>query len=226
MLQKLNLNSYHHTDSLLVQFVLNDFLLTLEEACIIRTFTDQKVATDEFVQKLTGYLVNLAGSEQAYMRIFSWIVDSGVLTKLKNTSDLLSERTKKGDGDFALLHSTAHKAWIDCLYTVDLIRDFQGSEVDAVYLRKAVEKCLNSIQKLKPAVKKILPKYIEDENMLFFILRNKERFDTQMGALWSKKLFNTHYPDGALAHMTEKFGARGFMNLLPEITMKLQEMAT
>jgi len=224
MLQKSSLNSYHHTDSLLVQFVLNDFLLTLEEAYVIRQFADKKTETDEFINGLNGYLVNLAGSEQAYIRIFSWIVDSGVLTKLKNTSDLLSERTKKCDQDFIELHNSAHKAWIDCLHTVSLIQDFDKGIGDVISLRKAVEKCLSSINKLKPAIKKILPKYIHDENILYFILRHQERFDCQLGPTWSKKLFKTFYPEGALTYMTARFTERGFTNLLPEITLKLQEV--
>lgn len=229
MLEKTGLNSYHHTDSLLFQFVLNDFLLALEEVAIIKALTEESTQPEDFFHKITDYLIKLAGSEQEYMRIFSWIVDSGVLTKLKNTSDLLSERANKSDDYYIDLHNAAHKAWLDCLHTVDLLQELKkgrGNLLKIVELKKSVEKSIASIIKLKPVIKKIIPKYAQDENVLYFILRHRDLFDKHLGKEWTKKFFKALHPHGALDYMTEKYTQRGFTNLIPEINEKLQLMAS
>lgn len=204
--------------------------MTLEEASIIEQFSsigkEEQDDTQLFFDQMTDYLVKLAGSEQEYMRIFSWIVDSGVLTKLKNYSDLLSERAEKNDADYIQLHNSAHKSWLDCLHAVDLIRDIERGKGEINHLSLAVKKALNSIKKLMPVIKKIIPKYDDDENVLYFILRYSQSFDRYLGKGWTRKLFNQLHPQGILPFFKERFDSRGFDHLIPHISQRLEELST
>jgi hypothetical protein len=219
------LYAYHHTSSLVFQFVLNDFLLTLEEASVVNLFTFRPMALDEFFGDLTRYLIKLAGSEQEYQRIFSWIIDAGILTKLKTNSELLAEKGAKSDNDYMELLNAAHKSWLHCIHAVDLLRDVEKARGSIADLKMGVEKALASIQKLKPAIEKIIPKYAHDENVLYFILRHHAHFDRHMGVNWTRNLFSTLHPQGIWNFMKERYETRGFHDHLPMIEQKLVELS-
>lgn len=223
------LNSYHHTDSLLFQFVLYEFLMTLEQVKIIESFFDEKGETDNFNLKIIEYLVKLAGSEHEYMRIFSWIYDSGVLTKLKNYSDLLSQKAEKEDKHYTNLHNATHKAWLSCLHCVDLIRSATLNEevpleLPLDNLKKAVIKTIASIKKLTPDIKKIIPKYADDENVIFFLLRYKKSFDKLLGPAFLKGLFKTMFKEGPFEFLEARYKMRGFEHLIPAISEISKEL--
>ncbi|MCB1113865.1 MAG: hypothetical protein KDK62_03830 [Chlamydiia bacterium] len=225
MLNNCTLYAYHHTGSLVLQFVLNDFLMALEEASFIESFTRNETDSNRFYHQLTCYLIKLAGSEQEYKRIFSWIVDAGVLTKLKTNSDLLSEKGEKSDNDYMELHNCAHKTWLYCLNAVDQLRDVERAQGSITDLKEGVEKAITSLHKLKPLIEKIIPKFAQDENVIYFILRHHESFDRHMGSGWTRKLLSRLYPEGIFDFMKERYETRGFFEHIPRIKLKIEELA-
>lgn len=225
MLNNCTLYAYHHTGSLVLQFVLNDFLLALEEAATVASFTQDETDLNRLYRSLTGYLVHLAGSEEEYKRIFSWIVDAGVLTKLKTNSDLLSERGNHLDNDYLELHNVAHKTWAYCLNAVNLLRDVDRANGSIVELKDGILKALDALYKLKPAIEKIIPKYSQDENVLYFILRHHLYFDRHMGLSWTHNLFKRLHPKGIHSFLKERYEARGFHEHIPLIQQKLKELS-
>ena len=67
-----------------------------------------------------------------------------------------------------------------------------------------------------------------DENVLFFILRHKDKLDSIYGEGFVKKIFNKMYPDGineAENYVKKKYAKRGFHNLLMVIASKFTELA-
>lgn len=216
MLVKRSVNSYHNTASLLFQFVLYEYLMALKQTAIIETFSEKEWAEE----KVAPHLIKMAGSEQEFSRIFSGVIDSGILTKLKNYADLLSERAEKGDADFVLFHSATQQAWVDCLHTVDLIRRHHPVES----LKKSLKKTLASLKKIHPAIKRIIPKYAQDENVLYFILRNQESFDKALGAHWTRRLLLKLHPKGLLMHMKKAYEKRGFESLIPPIAEAIKNL--
>jgi hypothetical protein len=222
-----HLNSYHHTDSLLFQFVLYEFIATLEEAKRIEDFIKKDLDSEHLPRRLVEYLVRLAGSELDYMRIFSWIYDSGVLTKLKNYSDLLSQKAEKEDKDYIKLHNSTHRAWLMCLHCVDLVRaagasnsTFEQLEV----LKQATLKALAAIKKLIPEIKKLIPKYADDENVIYFLIRHKEAIDRLLTPQFLKLLFKKMFNDNLSAFLVSRYKIRGFEHLLPQLDKAASEL--
>lgn len=210
------MNSYHRSDSLLFQFILYEYIRTLEEAMVIRSHLNrslaEKVSLEVFCHQMTESFVKLAGSEQEYMRIFSWIVDSGFLTKLKNYANLLVEQ--KNGPLFLKLLQDGHEAWSQCLSVLDQIRK---KEPNFKSLKTQVTKALAAIMQLTPTIEALLPTYQNDENILYFLLRHKEELDRTHEAGWTKKWFKRLQPKGADTFMIERYQARGFNEMIAEI---------
>jgi len=140
-------NTYFASDSLLFQFVLHEFLRTLGEVYKLECSVSEEDTPEAIHGKLTDYLLKLAGTEQEYVRIFTWIYDAGVLTKLKNSVDLLSQKAVVEDLDMRSLHLVVQKAWLECLHSIDLYRN---QELKA--LKPQVLKAMKLIRKIPPAL--------------------------------------------------------------------------
>lgn len=201
-------NTYFASDSLLFQFVLNEFLRTLGEVYKLECVVSDEDTPEAIHGKLTDYLLKLAGTEQEYVRIFTWIYDAGVLTKLKNSVDLLSQKATVEDSEMRSLHLVVHKAWLECLHSIDLYRN---QELKA--LKPQVLKAMKLIRKIPTALKKVLVRYDDDENVIYYLMRHKKDFDHIVGADFLKEILNKN----CIPFLIERYRMRGFDKLIPEI---------
>lgn len=201
-------NTYFSSDSLLFQFVLHEFLRTLGEVYKLECVVREDDTPEAIHGKLTDYLLKLAGTEEEYVRIFTWIYDAGVLTKLKNSIDLLSQKAPVEDTEMRSLHLVVHKAWLECLHSIDLYRN---QELKA--LKPQVLKAMKLIRKIPLALKKILLRYDEDENVIYFLIRHKIEFDRIIGPDFLKDILNKN----SIPFLIERYRMRGFDKLIPEI---------
>lgn len=201
-------NTYFASDSLLFQFVLHEFLRTLGEVYKLECVVSDEDTPEAIHDKLTDYLLKLAGTEQEYVRIFTWIYDAGVLTKLKNSVDLLSQKAPVEDSEMRSLHLVVHKAWLECLHSIDLYRN---QELKA--LKPQVLKAMKLIRKIPPALKKVLSRYDEDENVIYFLIRHKNQFDHIIGPDFLKDILHKN----SIPFLIERYRMRGFDKLIPEI---------
>lgn len=211
------MNAYHRSHSLLFQFLLHEMLSTLEEAYRVENFIEEKVSVEVFCHQMTEHLILLAGSELEYMRIFSWIVDSGHLTKVKNYARLLVEQ--RSEPLFLKLLERANQAWDDCLHLLELIRSY-GPELKR--LKEETKNVLSAIDKIFPIIEELLPEYRNDENVLLFLLKHKDLMDHTLGEGWTKKTFAALHPKGALPFLTQRYRERGFLELIPEISDRMK----
>lgn len=201
-------NTYFASDSLLFQFVLHEFLRTLGEVYKLECVVSDEDTPEAIHGKLTDYLLKLAGTEQEYVRIFTWIYDAGVLTKLKNSVDLLSQKATVEDSEMRSLHLVVHKAWLECLHSIDLYRN---QELKA--LKPQVLKAMKLIRKIPAALKKVLARYDEDENVIYYLIRHKNQFDHIIGPDFLKDVLNKD----SISFLIERYRMRGFDKLIPEI---------
>lgn len=213
MPQLRNLSSYHHTDSLLIQFVLDEFLMTMQKASQLSETLLQPQPSSDFDLRLKEVLLGLSGSEQDYGKLFSWVIHCGVLTKLKHNATLLMEGDRD-DADLGKLHSIVTKAYTDCQAALHL---------PTIAL---CQKAIDTLGKLKPVIKKILVKFKEDENVLFFVLRHQKSLNKVLGNGWTKSFFTKLYPEGGLTYLKSRFETRGFNDLIPDITKHWQELSS
>ena len=201
-------NTYFTSDSLLFQFVLHEFLRTLGEVYKLECVVSDEDTPEAIHGKLTDYLLKLAGTEQEYVRIFTWIYDAGVLTKLKNSVDLLSQKAPVEDSEMRSLHLVVQKAWLECLHSIDLYRN---QELKA--LKPQVLKAMKLIRKIPAALKKVLSRYDEDENVIYYLIRHKNQFDHIIGPDFLKDMLHKN----SIPFLIERYRMRGFDKLIPEI---------
>jgi len=105
-----------------------------------------------------------------------------------------------------------------------LVADGYADEYTAqmvVLSERLTEKTMHSFA---VALKGAAQLFSDDENILFFLLKNSERIDALNGKGFSEKLLLSMYPGGldTLLHYLQcRFSERGFSRLLPTITHKL-----
>lgn len=211
------MNSYHRTHYLLFQFILYEYIRTTEEAHALKALLKDKLPLEVFCHLLTEHLIRLAGAEQEYMRIFSWIVDSGFLTKLKNYADALLEQSsleKAHKTAHLKLLETAHRAWSSCLLVLDELRSPQKKSKT---LKAQLQQALGAIEDLNPLIQTLIPYYKNNENILFFLLRYKERFDHIHEKDWTAQFLRKLHPQGTKNYMMGRYKERGFTDVVAQI---------
>jgi hypothetical protein len=239
---KAHFNSYHHNTSLLFQFILSEFILSYREAKVIHRYmltlkSDGKEISSPDLDELRASINNLAGLTKEYMRIFSWNIDNGILAKLKNYCALLVQYADPADNSVIALHRYADKVWLLCLQNIDILHLLNSEtsllpakKLEKVTLSLALKKMSLCFRHLARLIPLIIKQFKDDENVVFFLLNNKEALDELYGKGFFQKLCKKMYPLGGIAELgqllEQKYFIRGFTNLIPKIKAKIAELET
>lgn len=239
-------NTYHHNHSLLLQFILSEFIITFSElqkmhllAADLKEASHHSLLTEQdhlIIETLMKSISKLAGSSQDYMRIFSWNNDDGALAKLKNYCAMISQNAGREDKEFTILHRNANKAWLACLQTLDVFRLLQQQskktncldEASYTEFQFAFHKMSASLRRFSNLLAELLEQFKEDENVIFFILRYQDQIDALYEPKFVAKLFSKMYSkklQGARQFLISKYKERGFEHLLPSINTKFAELS-
>lgn len=246
-----HLSGYHQNNSLLFQFILSELVRSYR---VVQEMNEHaKELSQSFLQPLLkkrsdGFLLaikecinKLVGSSQEYYSIFFCHQEEGFLAKLKYNSVFFSQNCGEEDKEALGLHRYAHRAWLLCLRSLDAIREIeheilidhlrQTKATDSDYqpLLQTLQKINGSMHRIARLVVKLLLRFRDDENVVFFLLRYKEQFDEFFGKHFVFKLFSQMFPKGvqeANRFLLKKYTSRGFENLLPIIASKISELET
>lgn len=229
--------SYHENDSLLLQFILSEFLLACREIREIQArFNElQKHPPDQpreaILKKLLLCLEHLSGASHDTMRLFSWGQEGGILYKLDSYTALFCKRTApEGTLEQSLhhsinqylllsmqLHDTLYRARTQIVNGKELLEEFR-------YLK---ENMIAHSEKCSALLSKAIECFSEDENVLFFLLRHKQEFDEFFNEAYVEQLLKK-ISRGALAdlekNLLDKYRSRGFIQLLPIIAEKFANL--
>lgn len=194
--------------------------------------------SNKHFEQLKSSISKLVGSSQDYMRIFSWTIEDGILTKLKKNCGFFAQNSLNDDKNTHILHRYANNTWILCLRCLDIIRAIEHDALDVLSRAKPVEYYSNvlfqtlekmtfSLQRLSRILIRLLMNFKDDENVIFFLLRYKEQLDELYGPDSVIKLLQQMFPKGlqqAGHFLLKKYADRGFDNLLPLIKAKISEL--
>lgn len=239
---KLTSEFYYHSESLLLQFILYDFLHTSRDLNKLRQLVFQFSAlarqkTDNEIQKkLLSELVevsqHLAGSSYIYLRLFSWKHEGEILHKLNNYCALFSRISSVDAAESTRLYEQANQMWMASIRLHDLF--FSMNDTPEEYwsglfsqFQAQMAKLNNAIKRFLATLSHILLQYASDENIIFFILRHVKDFDLVYYQGFVKNLFiqiSPHGLENLKNSIVERYKNRGFDNLVPIINTKFEQI--
>lgn len=223
-----HVNSYHQNNSLLFQFILAEFLEAFTEiqrldalCCRVPT----PLPSDELscrqaennLHLIQPILTKLVGSTRDYMRLFSWNYSEGLLSKLRTYCALFLQNADTDEKELIAIQHYADKIWQNCLQAVDALNDVPQ---DRPQLFASLEKSSSAMQRFAKLITRLIHQFRNDENVMFYILRNHKTFDQLYGNRYVIKLFSKIYPKGikeVQLLLIKKYSDRGFENMLPSI---------
>lgn len=229
-----NVNSYHTNSSLLFQFILAEFIAAfaeikkLERLCSLQQsrLSPSEDNTRPLLdhEQVAASLTVLAGSAKDYMRIFSWNFSEGLLTKLKTYCSLLLQNGGESEKDYMAIQHYAEKVWQGCLQALDAIRE---SPVERATVAAAVEKASAAMHRFAKQVARLVHQFKDDENVIFFVVRNHKILDSLYGNRFTFKLLNKLYSKGhreAQQLLISRYTERRFNNVLNKIKCCIAEI--
>lgn len=229
-----HVNSYHHSNSLLFQFILLEFLEAYNEIRqldAIRCGNDSPMRASESCcrQDPPHHLVSLAltklvGSPKDYMRLFSWNFSEGLLAKLRSYCALFLQNADVNEKELIAIQHYTDKIWQACMQATDIVHE---TPQDRPILMLALDKASGAMQRLAKLIARLIHQFRDDENVIFYVLRHHEVFDKLYGHRFMHKLIHKIYPKGlneVRVFLVKKYQERGFDNLLPVIDTTIKEI--
>ncbi len=218
-------NVYHYHDGLLFQFILAEFIEAYQEIILLANSLNdlEKPPPRQMIEK-SWY--KLMGSSKENMSLVSWNLSNGTLVKLKNYCALFAQNASVGPKEaMALLHY-ADKAWLSSMQGIDLLRKTPEERNE---LRDQIEKIRTALNRLSKLIARMFAQFRDDENVIYFLVRNYQAFDNVHGPKFVSKqlgrLFTKGIPEAQL-FVTKKYLERGFDNMLPTIDKLFAELNT
>ena len=225
-------NPYYSSSQLLFQFILSEFIQAYGEIQLINKIADEKTEetqTSQRLHALAHHVSLLAGSTQQHMRMLSWN-DDGFLTKMKNYCALLCHYDSNETHDLYRMFKESNQAWLLSLRVLDAIRTMQQSTEqshDTMPFMPVLKKLNNCLKRFSRLVMRAVLPFSQDENVVFFILRNKEQLDALYKPKFTKDLIKKMFSKGteeASQFLLERYTIRGFTSLIPLINRKFIEL--
>jgi hypothetical protein len=218
-----HINAYHYDNSLLFQFILSETLATLREA-------NQLLDLQGDVKLLRSSIMRLVGSLNDSYRLFAWAPENGTLAKLRSYCSYFAHTADPHDNVLIPLVHTAEQNWLLSLVCLDDLRHIErtrAAPAQKTKLNKSLKDLSSGLQKLGKMIAKMIEQFWNDENVIFFILRNKAEFDEVFGERFTKNLLKKMYLGGvwgAASFLSKRFTKRGFDHLVPIIEARIEEM--
>jgi hypothetical protein len=215
--------------SLLFQFILLEFINSYTEVLNILKITNVLHISLKEVQALNTSLSKLAGSARGSIRFFSWNMEDGILSRLKNYCANYALEAKDSPG-ILKMQTQLTKVFINCRETLEAIRlaeENELSEPNKKILHKILNTIIRQMNRFSKLTTTLMKQFSADENVVFFILRHKAELNNLLGSQFILKLFKKMYPkgaDGAKEFLIKNYGLRGFNHLEPQILQQISEL--
>lgn len=215
-----HVKSCHEHHHLLIQFIYSELIsgdAIVQKIDELILSKKSKLTQSEF-KGLNELLIQLIGHQLPYSRRFSHDKE-GIFAKLKNYSALLSPNKET-----AYIHQLANQMWILSLQSYDFNDKFLQmpgpSEKEYSPLLFILKRLKHAVKVYARMIKRFIMHYKQDENVLFFLLKNRVQLD---------KIYNEHFVATILRKMFfrslkraelfihTRYALRGFHHLLPFI---------
>ena len=222
----------HFNNSLLFQFILTEFMeayehiQTLELVCQNHPLPvdNESDICGEYEQKeMDSTFEKLIGPNRDFARLIVWNSRGGVLAKLKVYISIFLKHNFGEEKEMITMQHYIEKIYHSCQKATEILYE---DPVPITSLTTAIDKATTAIHRLSKLITRLILHFREDENILFCVLRNQERFDRIYGRGYVAKQLIRIYPKGlqeAKSALCDKYKLRGFDNMLSIITSKIAD---
>jgi hypothetical protein len=223
------LTYYTLNNNLVLQFILLELVHASQDAKEV----ERLLSNPEHIQvdPLIAPISRLVGQTKKYIRIFSWSLNDGILTRVKNYCSFFVNNRNPAAPHFLSLQIHSDRAWINGLESLDLIRLIKQTPACNTTcersLRIVLQKMLKRMQQLTKTLYETLPAFCKDEHTLFFLLRHRTDLEAVFGENAILRLFTITFPKGlktASRFIIQRYAKRGFAHLSPIISRKITEL--
>lgn len=229
-------HAYYHDNSVLIQFVLAEFIMTHQLAsqikqCAQATFPSNQNSA-EFVSPLFQQLNQLLGTAVNKEKTSASRWTRGPLTKLKNYCEQFTLNSQHRNKRHVALYTYVHQAWLSAIHNVELLSLFQQTLHVPVAtsmfssIKRALTHLDQRLNNISKQIARILGSYQDNENVLFFILRWKDPLSKIYGADFITHIFKCFFQTDQVSQLLiQRYLKRGFEHLLPLIQESAGEVS-
>lgn len=220
--------AYYEDQSLLVQFVLTEFVnahhLTTQMQPLMDHYCESETHSEltlSQLNRLGGQLVGCFSNHKQFS--FSrW--SQGSLSKLKEYSEKLSIQTQNQNVQFTNLQMITRQAWINGVHNLELLTSLQEffpkTERHLVLrakFKKAFKNLTSSFSRIARQIPLIVRQYWQNENVVLCLLRHHAPLMTIYGNTHLYKKFKWPSKITLKEHLDRRYLERGFVTLIPII---------
>ena len=189
------ITAFYQSRSIVFQFYLKEFFSTALQI--------KKIADDKSLENVKATFIILTGPN-----LFFWDSKFGILFKLKELTSTFANHDFSIKSKQVELEKFAIHLWeMGGDITNQMEKKFDSS------IMKKIEAFIKSFQELTDLTSYFIKEFASDENIVLFIFKNREYFQTVFGNEYIKNLLNEVYPEGihlAASLLKNKFIERGF----------------
>jgi hypothetical protein len=241
--EKADSNLFGQSPSLCFQFILSEFIETFKEVQVIEDVYKEMESllikrrlladVDHLLRELLESIIKLAGSAVINEEIFSWNTRKGCLSKLRHYCYPFVNQFENKESTVVNLNICVSKAFHSALQAREVILYLHQEDQNAkkmpdyAMLYQLLDRLIDNINRASRLILRVIIRFREDENVVYFLLRNKEELDAIYKTNFVTKLFRKMYPDGveeAGQLLMKKYSERGFTKLLNTIAGKISNV--
>lgn len=218
-------NAFYQDNSLLLQFIISEFIKTHPFILEINGLVDkhlhppypQDIPLDAFLQILRRLVGTLSTDQQQTFPIWA----KGLLTKLKEYSEQLPRNSHHKDKNHINLRMALHQTWVAAIHCVELLNALtheENSPRKKTELLKALKRNMVALHKrYQQALRYLAGSFkgqLRNENILLCLLRGKAILSQMYGYDYlHKKLKCPIRDEHFLKVLLSKYRERGFDHL-------------
>lgn len=223
-------NAYYEDNSLLIQFIMAEFVRVHQLTSQLKTLTQEHLDSDQSSRTILHSLLQILGKllgcfpQQKNSTFSGWT--KGSLTKLREYSEQFSRNSSHQKRQHVNLHMATHQTWLAAIHYLELIRSLcinpYTQNSDTILLLLPLKRAFNSLQirfnQVIRSFPRIMNEYWNNENVILCLLRKKALFVDIYGPHFLFKHFKWPVKTHDLIQLLiQRYQLRGFEALLPTI---------
>ncbi len=217
--------AFYKDDSLLIQFIIVEFIQTYQLALQIKTLVQEYIdsiqTSDHAYTSLFQKFGQLIGSLSKQEYFSQWT--QGSLTKLKEYCEQFSLNSKHQNESHIHLNRAVYQAWLTAMHHFELLNALKPNKAQKkAYLLISFKRSCHHLQTRFNQVMRYIPRammtYWDNENVALCLLRKRTQLAAIYGADFLSKRFKWPIKlDEMISLVIQRYQKRGFDPLLPMI---------
>jgi hypothetical protein len=225
---------YYEDNSLLVQFIIVEFIQThhliFQIKTLIQNHLDSVHIPQSIVPSLMHVFSQLVGCLSQQERVFFSRWTKGSLTKLKEYCEQFARNSNYQNKQQIKLHLAAHQTWLAAIYYLELLyslqvtHDPQSQTYFLLPLKRVFQTLQRRFNQVMRSIPHVMSPYCKNENVILCLLRKKAPLAKIYGDDFLYKSFKWSFEPKELSQLLiQCYEARGFQSILPMVKEILKE---